>query len=203
MPLSWYYIPPISISQRIVGIMSNFFHDADPRTWNKNCRSVLPIAIQPDYNDVVDTLLQYNFSGYVCRLTQYHPIDFTTQYGQIDMLNRLLDHGISPARRCGVGWTALHHVTAEDGDLGVARTLLPRSYTDAADWRGNTHLHETVKTAYVDVVRLLIKHRADDSKDPLHLAISLGDCEVRRLVTEMLRRVGPEKDSMRVRDHFN
>jgi glucose/arabinose dehydrogenase len=81
--------------------------------------------------------------------------------GNLDLVRRILDQGVSPDTRDRLGHTALM-LAADRGDRDVAEALLDRGATiNARTPAGNTALMVAAFRGRLDVVRLLLERGAD------------------------------------------
>ena len=129
------------------------------------------------------------------------PLHSTVSYGDLEMIQVLLDYKADVNARDLSSWTPMHYLS--QGFLhpawlrdapqlsDAARLLLERGVDPNARTNdGSTPLHKAVQCRTVDIVRMLLEHGAnvgaedDGGKTPLQIASARGYDEIVKLLSE-------------------
>ena len=120
------------------------------------------------------------------------PLHSAAYYGDIEMVQVLLDYGVDVNTRNSHGGTPLYFApNSYSNDPGAVRLLLDRGANPNLGTKdGDTPLYEALRYGRVEMARLLIEHGASvdvkgkDGMTPLEVALSYGHDEIVKLLME-------------------
>ena len=123
---------------------------------------------------------------------QSSPLHSAVVYGDIEMVQVLLDYGVDVNTRDEDGWTPLYYAPSNYiTDPGPVRLLLDRGADPNLGAKdGQTPLHEALLYGWVEMARLLIEHGASvevkgtDGKTALEIASERQHDEIVKLLVE-------------------
>ena len=134
--------------------------------------------------------------------TKRTPLSFAAWYGDLEMVQVLLDYNADTKARSSATWTPLHVVPQGFQSFGihhhghqmladVARLLLEHGAdVNALTGDGQTPLHVAANWRTVEVVRVLLEHGADvgakdnEGRTPFQIASACGNKEIIELLSE-------------------
>ena len=132
-------------------------------------------------------------------ISENTPLHSAAFYGDLEMVQVLLDYGVDVNAQNGNGDTPLDYASSNGhrNDAGVARLLIAHGADpNTRNMGGFTPLHEASNCGRVEIVRLLIEHGANVVKDywgrtPMHVAGGSGQREeIIKLLSEHLAQRG-------------
>jgi hypothetical protein len=111
-------------------------------------------------------------------ISENTPLHSAAYYGDLEMVQVLLDYGVDVNAQNGIGDTPLDYASSNGhrNDAGVARLLIAHGADpNSRNMGGFTPLHEASNCGRIEIVGLLIEHGANVVKDywgrtPMHVA---------------------------------
>ena len=199
--------------EELAAIPSDELSDVKALKWQLRAQEGIPVCLQQllhdgsmladctELQDVSEVQLVLSCCGHGSQNDSHDELLHAAEFGEVDVVRRLLDAGTPQNVADAAGWTTLHFAS-DNGQIEVVRLLLQAGVDpDSPDHSGMRALHLASDKGYVEVARLLLE--ADASTDvtnevgstPLHHASANGHVEVVRLLLES----GAEKDQ---HDHY-
>jgi ankyrin repeat protein len=158
----------------------------------KDKLSALDLVVGDD-DSMIKLLLE---NGAKCRRGDDHNLLYASRIGRINMVRRLLEHGVAVDTLNAKKQTALH-LACDNGDCAIAELLLNYGANpNLKDKQGLTPLHQACMTVpghdeqqdYLNLVVLLLSHKVNINEQDkkgwtaLHLATNNADLRLTRLL---------------------
>ena len=173
-------------------------------------RTPLQIAVQNRNEEFIDVLLSQKVAiDDVGAMTLLH---LAARVGHVDVIQSLLEHGLSPDSADTEGWTALH-TAAQEGQHDIIALLIDHgcSIDPIANNPPLTPLGAAAETGKIEVIQTLLEHGANmlacspQRPEPLLLAIKNAQYEAATLLLDYRLLIRDEDASWaeRARDLFS